>query len=126
GAARLSMMRQGTPCRASSQAIVSPTGPAPTIRIFGVEFAIIFQPGAASSMKRQSGFNAAHFQSPRDSQEGIESQFRQTRMRILISNDDGIYSPGIAALAEVASRFGEVSRGGPFRRLRAKNRKSSA
>jgi 5'-nucleotidase len=29
-------------------------------------------------------------------------------MRILISNDDGIYSPGIAALAEVASRFGEV------------------
>jgi 5'-nucleotidase len=30
------------------------------------------------------------------------------KMRILISNDDGIYSPGIAALAEVASRFGEV------------------
>lgn len=29
-------------------------------------------------------------------------------MRILISNDDGIYSPGIAALAEVASRFGDV------------------
>jgi 5'/3'-nucleotidase len=29
-------------------------------------------------------------------------------MRILITNDDGIYSPGIAALAEVASRFGEV------------------
>jgi 5'-nucleotidase len=29
-------------------------------------------------------------------------------MRILISNDDGIYSPGIAALAKVASRFGEV------------------
>lgn len=29
-------------------------------------------------------------------------------MRILISNDDGIYSPGLAALAEVASRFGEV------------------
>jgi 5'-nucleotidase len=29
-------------------------------------------------------------------------------MRILISNDDGIYSPGIAALARVASRFGEV------------------
>ncbi len=29
-------------------------------------------------------------------------------MRILISNDDGIYSPGIAALAEAASRFGEV------------------
>lgn len=29
-------------------------------------------------------------------------------MRILISNDDGIYSPGIVALARVASRFGEV------------------
>jgi 5'-nucleotidase len=30
-------------------------------------------------------------------------------MRILITNDDGIYSPGIAALAKVASRFGEVT-----------------
>jgi len=30
------------------------------------------------------------------------------KMRILISNDDGIYSPGIFALAKVASRFGEV------------------
>src|SRR5688572_4225457 len=29
-------------------------------------------------------------------------------MRILISNDDGVYSPGIAALAEVAAAFGEV------------------
>jgi 5'-nucleotidase len=29
-------------------------------------------------------------------------------LRILISNDDGIYSPGIAELARVASRFGEV------------------
>ena len=29
-------------------------------------------------------------------------------MKILVSNDDGIYSPGIAALAEVASAFGEV------------------
>jgi 5'-nucleotidase len=29
-------------------------------------------------------------------------------MRILVSNDDGIYSPGIAALAGVASRFGDV------------------
>lgn len=29
-------------------------------------------------------------------------------MRILIANDDGVYSPGIAALAEVASKFGEV------------------
>jgi 5'-nucleotidase len=29
-------------------------------------------------------------------------------MRILVCNDDGIYSPGIAALAEVASDFGTV------------------
>jgi 5'-nucleotidase len=29
-------------------------------------------------------------------------------VRILVANDDGIYSPGIAALARVASRFGEV------------------
>jgi 5'-nucleotidase len=31
-----------------------------------------------------------------------------TSMRILISNDDGIYSPGIAALAAIAKKFGEV------------------
>lgn len=30
-------------------------------------------------------------------------------MRILITNDDGIYSPGIAALAKIASRLGEVT-----------------
>jgi 5'-nucleotidase len=29
-------------------------------------------------------------------------------MRILVANDDGIQSPGIAALARVASRFGDV------------------
>jgi 5'-nucleotidase len=29
-------------------------------------------------------------------------------LRILVSNDDGVYSPGIAALAEVAAEFGEV------------------
>lgn len=29
-------------------------------------------------------------------------------MRILVSNDDGVYSPGILALAEVASEFGNV------------------
>jgi len=29
-------------------------------------------------------------------------------MRILIANDDGVYSPGIAALAQAASRFGDV------------------
>ena len=30
------------------------------------------------------------------------------KMRILISNDDGIYSPGIPALAKAAARFGDV------------------
>jgi 5'-nucleotidase len=29
-------------------------------------------------------------------------------MRILVSNDDGVYSPGIAALAEVATDYGHV------------------
>ena len=29
-------------------------------------------------------------------------------MRILVTNDDGIYSPGLAALARAASSFGEV------------------
>jgi len=29
-------------------------------------------------------------------------------MRILVSNDDGVYSPGLAALAETAARFGDV------------------
>lgn len=29
-------------------------------------------------------------------------------MRILIANDDGIYSPGLAALAHVAAKFGDV------------------
>lgn len=29
-------------------------------------------------------------------------------MRILISNDDGVFSPGIAALARIANEFGEV------------------
>lgn len=29
-------------------------------------------------------------------------------MRILITNDDGVYSPGLAALAQVASDYGEV------------------
>ncbi len=29
-------------------------------------------------------------------------------MRLLLANDDGIYSPGLAALADVAAEFGEV------------------
>jgi 5'-nucleotidase len=36
------------------------------------------------------------------------SDIRRSDMRLLIANDDGIYSPGIAALAEVASQFGDV------------------
>lgn len=31
-----------------------------------------------------------------------------TVVRILITNDDGIYSPGLAALAKAASKFGEI------------------
>jgi 5'-nucleotidase len=34
--------------------------------------------------------------------------FQKGNMRILISNDDGIYSPGILTLAEVAAQFGDV------------------
>src|ERR1043165_9306235 len=30
-------------------------------------------------------------------------------MRILVTNDDGIYSPGIAALAKIATQFGDVT-----------------
>lgn len=30
-------------------------------------------------------------------------------MRILVTNDDGIYSPGIASLAKIASSFGQVT-----------------
>jgi len=29
-------------------------------------------------------------------------------MRILVTNDDGVYSPGIAALAQVAAKFGQT------------------
>ncbi|MGH9857613.1 MAG: 5'/3'-nucleotidase SurE, partial [Acidobacteriota bacterium] len=29
-------------------------------------------------------------------------------MKIIVTNDDGIYSPGLAALAKVAARFGTV------------------
>ncbi|MBC7000819.1 5'/3'-nucleotidase SurE, partial [Cytophaga sp. FL35] len=29
-------------------------------------------------------------------------------MKILVTNDDGIYSPGIFSLAQVAAEFGEV------------------
>ena len=29
-------------------------------------------------------------------------------MNMLVTNDDGVYSPGIAALAQVAAKFGEV------------------
>ena len=29
-------------------------------------------------------------------------------LRILVANDDGIYSPGLRTLADVARRFGQV------------------
>jgi len=34
---------------------------------------------------------------------------KNSAMKILVTNDDGIYSPGIASLARVAARFGEVT-----------------
>jgi 5'-nucleotidase len=37
---------------------------------------------------------------------GTEQEY--AAMRILIANDDGVYSPGLRALAEVAAEFGEV------------------
>jgi len=36
-------------------------------------------------------------------------------MRILVSYDDGVYSPGLAALASVAAEFGDVRDGTPIR-----------
>ena len=30
-------------------------------------------------------------------------------MRILVSNDDGVFSPGIRALAKVAAEFGQAA-----------------
>ena len=33
---------------------------------------------------------------------------KKEKMKILISNDDGIFSPGLTALAEVATQFGQV------------------
>ncbi len=39
---------------------------------------------------------------------GWHSYVIQQDMKILITNDDGIYSPGIMALARIASDFGEV------------------
>jgi 5'-nucleotidase len=38
----------------------------------------------------------------------VSNQAEAITMRILISNDDGIYSPGIIVLAETAREFGEV------------------
>ena len=33
---------------------------------------------------------------------------RSTALRILVANDDGVYSPGIACLARIAAEFGET------------------
>src|SRR5262245_43895777 len=35
-------------------------------------------------------------------------QRAELALRILVTNDDGVYSPGLLALAEVAAEFGEV------------------
>jgi len=41
-------------------------------------------------------------------QKQSDTRFVNVKMRILISNDDGIYSPGIVSLAKAAARFGDV------------------
>src|SRR5439155_12218210 len=41
-------------------------------------------------------------------QKQSETRFVNVKMRILVSNDDCIYSPGIVSLAKVASHFGDV------------------
>src|SRR5712664_1332266 len=40
--------------------------------------------------------------------DGVVALRRSRHMRILMTNDDGVYSPGIAALAQVAAKFGQV------------------
>jgi 5'-nucleotidase len=37
-----------------------------------------------------------------------ETAEKEKRLRILVANDDGIYSPGIATLANVAQKFGDL------------------
>src|ERR1700704_5124874 len=57
----------------------------------------------------------SHQQAPQPHNPSISDPRRSRRfvcttrdMRILVSNDDGVYSPGIRALAEVAAEFGQV------------------
>jgi len=40
--------------------------------------------------------------------EFMNNYIKRRIMRILVSNDDGIFSPGLIALAEIATQFGEV------------------
>ncbi len=39
---------------------------------------------------------------------GEESLYKNDDMKILVTNDDGIYSPGLSCLARVALAYGEV------------------
>src|SRR5690554_2340940 len=52
----------------------------------------------------RGGIIALHPRRPRRPGHRLEL----TLMRILVSNDDGIFSPGIRALAKVAAEFGQV------------------
>src|SRR6266496_957861 len=45
---------------------------------------------------------------PQSAKSSLIRVFVNVKMRILISNDDGIYSPGIMPLAKAAARFGDV------------------
>src|SRR5262245_43304036 len=63
--------------------------------------------GRACARAAPTGDNSAE-RTARGSSHVASRLHRFRDMHILVSNDDGIYSPGIAALAEVASEFGSV------------------
>src|SRR6185436_16895142 len=46
---------------------------------------------------------------PLDSSEGVCSNCRVGRVKILVSNDDGYFAPGITLLAEALRQLGEVT-----------------
>ena len=57
----------------------------------------------------QAGFHLAFGLLDRTARSGPARDLHELAlMRILVTNDDGIYSPGLCALAEAASEIGEV------------------
>jgi 5'-nucleotidase len=59
-------------------------------------------------MRKASWENASGAESGADVAAASELCHNANRMRLLLANDDGIYSPGLAALASIASEIGEV------------------